>query len=113
MSVSSSLNLYAEGDPEFKKEIAVMLLQNILELRESLIESVDKANAEIYRSVCHKMRAPLDMLGDEGFSKLAEEIRIKLQATPKPDGELSEKIKSFMNMTERFIAELNEALKTD
>jgi PAS domain S-box-containing protein len=88
------LDLYTEGDPEFKRELAGMLLKNIEELGTSLKEAIHERDPAIFSRACHKIKTTVSMLGDMEFSAVIDRIKDTLNNNIKAelgaDGELFE-----------------------
>lgn len=69
------LDMYAEGDNEFKFELAGLIISNIYELDNALHQSITTTNSEIYRSTCHKVKTTISMLRDEEFTGVIEALK--------------------------------------
>jgi CheY-like chemotaxis protein len=69
-----NFNLYAGGDPDFKKEFITLLIENIGELQQTLFNRADNA-AKVFQTVVHKVASTIVMLCDEEFSEALDEVR--------------------------------------
>jgi CheY-like chemotaxis protein len=70
----ANLDLYTQGDPEFKRELAGLLIKGIEELRSSLEQTLAQNESVIFNKAAHKVKTTVSMLGDEEFSNLVEKI---------------------------------------
>jgi PAS domain S-box-containing protein len=109
---ATTLDLYADGDPEFKLELAMVLGRNIAELQESLRNSIDSKDASIYDTACHKMKVAIGMLGDQEFSGLIEDLRMKLTEHNLLDADFAEKNERFSELCQSIITGLEEEIKS-
>ena len=69
------LHPYAEGDPEFTRELAGLMIQNIRDLEDSLSRSIRERKPEFYTAACHKVKVTVDMVNDRDFSAVVEALR--------------------------------------
>ncbi|GHN00792.1 hypothetical protein WSM22_22810 [Cytophagales bacterium WSM2-2] len=78
--------VYTDGDLEFKNELISLMINNIHELRQTILTG----SQELFLSVSHKVKATITMLDDSELSGMMDEFRslVKAQVTPT---ELSEK----------------------
>ncbi|MFZ6013870.1 MAG: PAS domain S-box protein, partial [Bacteroidota bacterium] len=106
------LDLYTEGDPEFKRELAGLLIKNINELQQALEESIQSRDANTYRKASHKVKPTISMLGDQEFSELVETIKDILTENPAPSMSLEEVVPKFNHLCERVIEGLEEEIRT-
>lgn len=58
---------YTDGDTDFKKELAVLMIDNIYELIESL-KSVEKDLQDFLKTI-HKIKPTIEMLDDAEFNE--------------------------------------------
>jgi CheY-like chemotaxis protein len=72
--VSVNLDLYTDNDPDFKQELAGLVLKNIQELREALKESIKKRSPDIFKIAAHKMKTSAGMLGNREFLEILEHL---------------------------------------
>lgn len=79
---SNDLDLYTEGNPEFKRELAYMILKNVKESRHSVSLLKTTGDAEQYYHTLHKIRTSVRLLGDQDFEHTLEELAQRLQAEP-------------------------------
>jgi PAS domain S-box-containing protein len=107
-SYSVSLDLYSEGDAEFKRELASLLVKNIQELQSALEEAIENNDAEIFRKASHKVKTTISMLGDHEFSDLVDSIKESLsrQQLSHPQRVL------FNDLAGKIIAGLQEEIRS-
>jgi PAS domain S-box-containing protein len=106
------LNIYAQSDPVFKRELAGLLIKNIEELVESLTLSIKNNDADIYRKACHKSMTTISLLGDQEFSSLVEDIKKRLMEHPGEKTKLQADVKKLKKISTRVIEGLQEELST-
>ena len=112
LPVQQNLNIYSEGDSEFKRELAMMLVKNLRELLQALKDAIQERNGEIYSLSCHKMKTSISMLGDTEFTMLLDEIKISLLQNPAYDTEFADKMKHFTSLCNKIIVGLEEEIQT-
>jgi PAS domain S-box-containing protein len=108
----SKLDLYAEGDLEFKRELADLLIKNVDTLRESVLNYLETGDTSIYLSVYHKCKTTISMLGDEEFSTVAEDIHAMLISVPNGNGKMDKTIDRFITLAEDVVKGLEEELSS-
>lgn len=64
---------HTDGDQDFKKELIVLMIDNIKELEQSL-KAAEK-DLEIFSKVIHKIKPTLAMLEDPDVNKAIENIK--------------------------------------
>lgn len=106
-----NLDLYTEGDPEFKRELAGLLVKNIYELQDALNLTFEKGDAEFFRAACHKVKTTLGMLGDADYSALVDQLKQKVSGDPVING-LEQKLADFKTLSEKIIAGLKEEMNS-
>lgn len=104
-----NLDLYTEGDPEFKRELASLLIKNIHELQDALKHTFEMRDSEIFRAACHKVKTTLGMLGDADYSTLVDDLKQRLTKDPVITG-LESMLTSFNMLSEKIIAGLQEEI---
>jgi hypothetical protein len=74
---------YTDGDAEFKGELVVLIIDNLIELQE-VIQRASKANDnKLFQSVCHKIKATVEMLADVELSQTIEDLKVTVTDTTK------------------------------
>jgi DNA-binding response OmpR family regulator len=71
--VMATLDRCAEGDPDFRRELAQLLANNVAELMTSIDKALAANNPEIFIRSVHKTKTTLGILND---AEMLEEIRI-------------------------------------
>jgi hypothetical protein len=69
---------YTDGDAEFKAELIVLMIDNLMELQETLQRAVKNNDNKLYHGVCHKIKATIEMLADPEFSQAVEALKVSL-----------------------------------
>lgn len=70
----SQLDLYTDGDPDFKGVLIELMIDNLLELQQSLYEANEQHDHEVFRKACHKVKTTLSMLDSKELSNIVEEL---------------------------------------
>ena len=106
--VSANLDLYTEGDPDFKRELAGHLIKNINELKDALREAIANTDVTPFSKAIHKVKTSLAMLGDEKFNALIEKLREDLANGPA--GNIQDDTSEFDDLATKIIAGLREEI---
>jgi response regulator RpfG family c-di-GMP phosphodiesterase len=107
-----NIDLYTQGDLDFKRELATLLIHNIEELRNGLSTSLAEKNGNPFTVTCHKIKTALAMLGDQEFYELVEHLRQAIVANPQPGPHSNELIKRFQTISGKIIAGLREEIQS-
>ena len=67
-------DFYTDGDPEFKKELITLMIDDLHELQHTLHPG--PIVPEVFNKVCHKIKSPLEMLNDKEMLDLIAELKI-------------------------------------
>jgi PAS domain S-box-containing protein len=78
-SISNTLDMYTEGNLDFKKELIGHLMKNIQELQGALEVSVAQKDPTHFQIAAHKCRTTLTMLGDHELLNIVEEVKESLE----------------------------------
>jgi hypothetical protein len=65
---------YTDGDDDFKKELIVLIIDNLRELQQIL--SPNSHDIQVFHKVCHKVKATLVMLDDSEMMVTIEQLKI-------------------------------------
>lgn len=85
-NVGESLDMYTEGNMDFKRELIGHLIRNLEELKTALRSSIETGDPSLFNTAAHKCRTTLTMLGDQELLKVVDEVRASLN---QPEGKLS------------------------
>jgi response regulator RpfG family c-di-GMP phosphodiesterase len=109
----SNLDIYSEGDPEFKRELAELLIKNVDALKDSITEYLNTNDVEPYKKVYHRCKTTVSMLGDREFNNVTEEI-YQIFAVPELDQKVNMKwkIDRFLELAERVTLGLEEEMSS-
>jgi hypothetical protein len=86
--IELDLDLYTDGDPDLKRELIVLMIDNIKELQQSLEGGID-----IFRKISHKVKPTISMVNDTELTNAIEDIKLMQQ----PDSR-DERISSFKRL---------------
>jgi PAS domain S-box-containing protein len=113
-SITDSLDLYTEGNLDFKKELIGHLMKNIEELKSALKTSVVSRDSIAFQTAAHKCRTTLTMLGDHELLTVVDEVKVALER--EHNGALSvildQKFSKLVKETMDGLSEELEAIKT-
>jgi len=82
-------NQYTDGDADFKKELVVLMIDNLREILASLKEATQKNTPEIFEKTCHKIKPTLSMLEDQDFMEIIHRVKAEFSDTPQKDQHVS------------------------
>ncbi len=85
-NVGESLDMYTEGNMDFKRELIGHLIRNLDELKTALRSSIESGDPSLFNTAAHKCRTTLTMLGDQELLKVVDEVKGSLN---QPGGKLS------------------------
>jgi hypothetical protein len=68
-------DLYTDGDPAFKSELILMMMDNVNELLQSLETSKKENNHDLFRKVCHKVMSTLSIIDDRDLLSIMEKLK--------------------------------------
>lgn len=108
----NSLDVYAEGDAEFKREFAMLLSKNIVELEEALDASIAAGDDDAFRKACHKMKVTLNILGDQEYIDLIERIRQRVIAGTMRTAAFKKERTRFAELSRKIVADLREEIES-
>ncbi|HEY8934704.1 MAG TPA: hypothetical protein VIM65_05765, partial [Cyclobacteriaceae bacterium] len=74
-SLNINFDLYTDNDPEFKKELIGLVINDLKELQASCSSAITIHDPEIYRSTCHKIVSTLSMINDQEFADAIEALK--------------------------------------
>ncbi len=98
---------YAQGDDRLKRELAGLFITNLEELKIALSNSIEKSTEE-YANALHKSKTTLAIINDHEFSKVASELKEKLNNRQ----EIHEAdLHGFNRMADELIKSLEEELQ--
>jgi len=111
-SITNSLDMYTEGNIDFKRQLIGHLMKNIEELKASLEISIKTKDPSTFQAAAHKCKTTLTMLGDHELLKVVDEVK---QALEKESGTLTaildQKFAKLVNETMDGLSEELEAIK--
>jgi PAS domain S-box-containing protein len=108
--LQTALDLYTEGDPQFKRELAGLLIKSIQELRQALSDSLATRQGDLFIKATHKVRTTVNMLGDEEFSLLIDKISHGLSQSTRITSSLQQDLSRFEELCLLIIQGLHEEI---
>jgi PAS domain S-box-containing protein len=101
-----ALDLYTEGNEEFKKEFIELLSKNLRELQNEFKKSLNENTNEAFRRAAHKCTTAVKMLADQQFVQTIERAKDILEIT-KDYGQVPVSfIREFDKEIDRVVAKL-------
>ena len=67
--------LYADNDPDFKRELIDHMVDNLQELLQAYRTSIDQNDTTPFQKVCHKVKTTLVILEDDELNALVEDLK--------------------------------------
>ncbi len=93
--------LYADNDPDFKRELITLMIDNLREVLAAYKASVKQSEPDIFSKACHKMKTTLVMLEDPELTAVVEDLK-------RPDAEPGN-VSRFGKIIAELIESLSEA----
>ena len=76
---------YTDGDADFKKELVVLMIDNLKEILAALKEATQKNMPDIFEKTCHKIKPTLSMLEDQDFMEIIHRIKAEFSDASQKD----------------------------
>lgn len=92
--------LYADNDPDFKRELVTLMIDNLTELHGAYKVSATQSDPVLFSKAVHKMKTTLVMLEDPELNTVIEDLK-------RPDAEPGN-ISRFGNIIAELIESLSE-----
>jgi hypothetical protein len=73
-----NFDAYTDGDDEFKKELVLLIIDNLLEMQQVLQVVSQTADGPLFHKVCHKIKATLEMLDDKEMLNVVGELKVTI-----------------------------------
>ena len=93
-------DLHTDGDQEFKRELIVLMIDNIRELQESFTKSKDANQPGLFRETSHKVKPTISILNDHELMETIEALKNK------GEGDNEETIRLFYALCDNLIKNL-------
>jgi hypothetical protein len=69
---------YTDGDEHFKKELVMLMIDNLLELQQTVQIVSMNNDAQRFHKTCHKIKATLEMLEDTELMDTIIQLKIMI-----------------------------------
>jgi CheY-like chemotaxis protein len=99
LPLAINFDLDAEGDPAFQYELIHLLSENLDELQQSLNDTLQKHEPQLFQAGMHKASTALQILNNKDLQEVADEISSGLSQSSTA---LKEKITLFNNLCDYF-----------
>ena len=93
-------DLYTEGDPDFKKELALLLVSNLSELRLELYRAIAENSQDVFLCATHKAKVALSMLDDPDLTSVVRTIEKELGNPLKTQDSIGALAGTYENITD-------------
>lgn len=107
----NELESYFESNPTFAREILGAFINNLVELRGSLIEAVNADNPAIFLSARHKAKTTIGFTKNEKLGEHIENIYSQLKEKGTTTSIDTRTLNLFGRLCNQSIQELEERLK--
>ena len=105
-SISVNLDLYSDGDSDFREELKRLIIEDLTEFNATLHKIPSQRDSSEFNRVVHKIKVTLDILNCSEFLDLIEEtcnsLRFKSQVI------IAGKLREVYTLCERIIFALQE-----
>ena len=110
-SLMANLNVFADGNPDFRRELAELIINNIHELQDTASRLGSEDGLEEFAQTAHKIKTSLKILGDDEFQDVIESIKTELE---KGDSQKAqEHIKNFNAIGAKLMDDLKEVIEAE
>ena len=97
---------FSYGDPEFEKELARAVCDNLRELKVSMHEALKTRSRAPFDRALHKMKTSLSIITDTDFKEVIDDLKIRMPENGDITPTLQQKLCMFENMYERIVSQL-------
>jgi PAS domain S-box-containing protein len=80
VSISNQLDLYTEGNIEFKRELIRQFIDNLEELKSVFEKAITEKSADIFRAAVHKSKTTVSVINHKPLSEAIHDAREKMTA---------------------------------
>lgn len=95
---------YTDGDVAFKKELIVLMIDNLKEIQAALKEATQKNALDIFEKTCHKIKPTLSMLEDKNFNDTIQGVKEEFSNGSKKE----QQVNIFNSMCHQIIKSLEK-----
>jgi hypothetical protein len=75
-ALSIDFNVYTDGNDDFKKELVVLIIENLQELKDILPVAFQQNDPLLFERVCHKIKPTLEMLEDQELLSTIGQLKV-------------------------------------
>jgi PAS domain S-box-containing protein len=108
-----SLEHYSEGDVEFKRDLAMLLIKNIKELHQSLLTALQTQDTGIFKRACHTGKTTLSMLEDAELDAVIERLKISIIKKSSGNTGLKSQVAQFEELVRKITRDLQEEINAN
>lgn len=105
----ADFGVYTEGDLDYKKELILLMINNLIEFRQTLPDSVDQNNPQLFLDTCHKAKVTFSILADKEFDEIIEQLQKDIVKEEK-DSRFLIKSNHFFSLCDLIVISLRKEL---
>ncbi len=111
-TMSSQLDLYTEGNTEFKCELIGQFIQNLEELKVVFEKALAASDAEMFRAVVHKSKTTVSVISYKPLSDILGAVKDQMKSTIETDAIFPDELHiGFYKACDEAILMLQEELR--
>ena len=103
--LSVDFDLHTDGDQEFKCELIALMIDNVRELKDSLVQACKMNKPELFREASHKVKPTISILNDQELMDAIESLKLHIHENREPT------IALFNMLCDNIIKALEEEIK--
>jgi CheY-like chemotaxis protein len=111
LPLTINFDLHTDGDPAFKRDLLILLIDNIRELKQSLQTSLKTNNAEAFLKACNKVSTSIDILNSRDLMETIKSLRAHFMNQAVVS--LKEKITLFDNLCDYLVRALQNEIRQE
>jgi len=111
-AIRENLDLYTEGDPDFKREFTAHLIKNIEELKASAPRAIDKKSGDDFEKIAHKIKTTIEMLSDAELATGVAELKEFFKARNFDSKEVQNTLTGLIKRADQIISILNQEIQS-
>lgn len=105
------LNEYSGDNPDTKRMLAERMIDNLKELHQSLLQSINAGDDQLFRKSLHKTQTTLSILNDKDFEQTTTLLKKLLGDRKVMLDKLVSETEQFAKMTQACIVEIQKEIK--
>lgn len=82
LNVNVNLDLYTNGDAEFKRVIGKLMIKNLREFQSAIIKCMQDHDINLFKRTHHKCKPAIGFIENKDFREVIEELSSLLETNP-------------------------------